>query len=78
MFVMRGLLSLSALQLRHLSNERDKKDIYAQYAERQYHAALQEAAGQLCNVTSDNCSALLLFEIINHSGSKSSSRGRLR
>jgi len=78
MFVMRGLLSLSALQLRHLCNEKDKKDIYAHYAERQYHTALQEAAGQLCKITSDNCSALLLFEIINHSRFKKFSVGRPR
>ncbi|KAG4430718.1 hypothetical protein IFR05_013793, partial [Cadophora sp. M221] len=63
-FVMRALLSLSALQLRHLTSDKERRDVYSRYAERLYQMALQEAAGQLCNVTAGNCAALLLFEII--------------
>lgn len=61
-FVLRGILSLSAL---HLARFRpDRRDWYISQAMLQSHAGLARAAPMLSNITEENCSAMYLFSIL--------------
>ncbi|KAH9209795.1 hypothetical protein DL95DRAFT_437867 [Leptodontidium sp. 2 PMI_412] len=62
-FVMRGILSMAALHLAYL--QPDKKDVYLPYSMHHQQQALKEVMGILPNVTTENCTALHLFSILN-------------
>ncbi|PBP27436.1 putative C6 transcription factor [Diplocarpon rosae] len=66
LFVMRGLLAVTALHLGNVHQGRDEQQVYFQYAANMYEKGLHEAAKELPQITSDNATALFLFEAMNY------------
>ncbi|CAL3966554.1 unnamed protein product [Diplocarpon coronariae] len=66
LFVMRGLLAVTALHLGIIHHKRDEQKVYLQYAANMYEMGLQEAAKELPQITPDNATALFLFEAFSY------------
>ncbi|KAH7378175.1 hypothetical protein BKA64DRAFT_251801 [Cadophora sp. MPI-SDFR-AT-0126] len=62
-FVMRGILSMAALHMAYLNP--NKKDVYLPYSMHHQQQAMKEVMEILPNVTTENCTALHLFSILN-------------